>query len=236
LRMAIHSGPVYRVSSASAMLSAAGEGVKTAQRLVNRGDAGHILVSKALADTLSQVANWANCLHELGELQLCPGVPVRLFNVYAGEIGNPAVPAGLRGPPGDTGVSQRPHTQKANSHGSKAYRAGGLILGVIIVGVASYFGLSRALDRRPGIKVTTIEFHDEFFNLKRWNVPPSGWAITQQNRLHIEDQPLVGFPTGVSYRSFKMSFYLRLESAAGGAWALRLKEASEYYIIYLACT
>src|SRR5262245_34936662 len=99
LRMAIHSGPVYRVSSASAMLSAAGEGVKTAQRLVNRGDAGHILVSKALADTLSQVANWANCLHELGEFQLCPGVPVRLFNLYTGEIGNPEVPAALRGLP-----------------------------------------------------------------------------------------------------------------------------------------
>ncbi|HMG32618.1 MAG TPA: protein kinase [Blastocatellia bacterium] len=234
VRMGIHTGPVYRVSSASATLSAAGEGVKTAQRLVNRGDAGHILVSKALADTLSQVANWANCLHELGEFQLCPGVRVRLFNLYTGEIGNPEVPAGLRGPPCDSGVSQLPDVQKTNSRRSKPYLAGGLILAVIIVGVASYFGLSRALDRRPGIKLTTVEFHDEFFNLKRWNVPPSGWVITQQNRLLIEDQPLVGFPTGVSYRSFKMSFHLRLESAAGAAWALRVKDSNNYYLFYLS--
>src|SRR5262245_56792764 len=108
------------------------------------------------------------------------------------------MPAALRGLPGVSGVSQRPDMQKANSRRSKAYLAGGLILAVIIVGAASYFGLSRALDRRPGTKPTTIGFHDEFLNLKKWTVPPSGWVITPQNRLQIEDQRLVGFPTGVS--------------------------------------
>ena len=73
LRMAIHSGAVYRIKGVGASRNVAGEGVKTAQRIVSCGDAGHILVSKFAADTVSQFGNWANCLHKLGEYELAPG-------------------------------------------------------------------------------------------------------------------------------------------------------------------
>ena len=95
LRMGVHAGPVYRVADINANKNVAGGGVNLAQRVMDCGDAGHILVSDKVADVLGQLSKWANCLHDLGEQKVKHGVRVHLFNLYTPEAGNPHRPKKL---------------------------------------------------------------------------------------------------------------------------------------------
>lgn len=99
LRIGLHSGPVYRMAGIDARASVAGEGIKTAQRIMSCGDAGHILISRPVADTLSQLSNWSNCFYDLGERETTSGARLQLFNLYTGEVGNPDLPAKLSATP-----------------------------------------------------------------------------------------------------------------------------------------
>ena len=96
LRMGIHSGLVYRMADINTNMNVAGGGINIAQRVMDCGDAGHILVSKRVADDLMQLARWAPCLHELGEAEVKQGVRAPLYNLYTEDLGNPEVPARLR--------------------------------------------------------------------------------------------------------------------------------------------
>jgi class 3 adenylate cyclase len=97
VRMGIHSGPVHHVRDANARENISGVGINIAQRVMNCGDAGHILVSKRFADDLAQHRRWQRYLHELGDVELKHGVVVSLVNLYAETIGNPAPPACVAG-------------------------------------------------------------------------------------------------------------------------------------------
>lgn len=92
LRMGIHTGPVYRVADINANRNVAGGGINMAQRVMDCGDAGHILVSSAVADVLGQVSTWRQALHDLGEAEVKHGVRVRIYNLYTDEVGNPGLP------------------------------------------------------------------------------------------------------------------------------------------------
>jgi len=96
IRMGIHTGPVYRMADINANRNVAGSGINLAQRVMEVGDAGHILVSKAVADTLSEVSAWRECLHDLGLAEVKHGASVHLFNLYTEAAGNPKVPARFR--------------------------------------------------------------------------------------------------------------------------------------------
>jgi eukaryotic-like serine/threonine-protein kinase len=93
LRMGINTGPVYRVADVNANLNAAGGGINTAQRIMDAGDSGHILVSRSSADILLQLNDWAGRLHDLAEHRVKHGVSLRFYNLYTAEWGNPAVPS-----------------------------------------------------------------------------------------------------------------------------------------------
>src|SRR5207248_7702252 len=93
VRMGIHSGPVHHVRDANARENISGVGINIAQRVMDCGDAGHILVSKRVADDLAQHRRWQRYLHELGDVKVKHGVVVSLVNFYAETIGNPAPPA-----------------------------------------------------------------------------------------------------------------------------------------------
>jgi len=95
VRMGIHSGPVYRVADINANRNVAGGGINVAQRVMDCGDAGHILVSKSVADVLSQMASWDGALHDLGEAEVKHGVRIHLYNLYNNEVGNSALPKKL---------------------------------------------------------------------------------------------------------------------------------------------
>jgi CHASE2 domain-containing sensor protein/class 3 adenylate cyclase len=96
LRMGIHSGPVDQLSDVNERSNLAGTGINMAQRIMNCGDAGHILLSQRVADDLVQYTRWRSQLHELGEVEVKHGVRVSVFNLYTDEVGNPEVPHKLR--------------------------------------------------------------------------------------------------------------------------------------------
>ena len=96
LRMGIHSGPVNKVQDVNYRSNLAGAGVNLAQRVMDCGDAGHILLSKRAAEDLEQYSKWQPCLHHLGEFDVKHSVKIDIFNLYTDEVGNPALPEKLK--------------------------------------------------------------------------------------------------------------------------------------------
>src|SRR5215467_1030658 len=93
VRMGIHSGPVQYIKDANARDNISGVGINIARRVMDCGDAGHILVSKRFAGDLAQHRRWQRYLHELGDVEVKHGVVVSLVNLYAETIVNPAPPS-----------------------------------------------------------------------------------------------------------------------------------------------
>ena len=96
LRMGIHSGPVSGVIDVTGKANVAGAGINMAQRVMDCGDAGHVLLSRHVAEDLEQYPHWQPYLHELGECDVKHGVRVSVVNLYTEELGNPAVPEKLK--------------------------------------------------------------------------------------------------------------------------------------------
>ncbi|MGH9714321.1 MAG: tetratricopeptide repeat protein [Candidatus Acidiferrales bacterium] len=96
VRMGIHSGPVYRVADINANRNVSGGGINIAQRVMDCGDAGHILVSGSVAEVLSQLSNWKSLLQDLGVATVKHGARVHLFNLWAENAGNREIPRKLR--------------------------------------------------------------------------------------------------------------------------------------------
>jgi serine/threonine-protein kinase len=92
LRMGIHSGPVSGVVDVSGRSNIAGAGINIAQRVMDCGDSGHILVSKHMAEDLEQYGHWKQHLHDLGECEVKHGVRVSVVNLYTEDHGNPEMP------------------------------------------------------------------------------------------------------------------------------------------------
>src|SRR6267378_1471306 len=88
VRMGIHSGPVNEVVDLNEQANVAGAGINIAQRVMDCGDAGHILVSKRVADDLEHYSQWRSLLHELGECEVKHGLRISLLNLYGDEAGN----------------------------------------------------------------------------------------------------------------------------------------------------
>src|SRR5438094_6693796 len=96
VRMGIHSGPVNEISDLNEQANIAGAGINMAQRVMDCGDAGHILLSRHVAEDLEQYPQWQAQLHDLGECEVKHGVRVSVVNFYTAELGNPDVPEKLR--------------------------------------------------------------------------------------------------------------------------------------------
>src|SRR6184192_3713437 len=92
VRMGVHSGPVSGVIDVNGHANLAGAGLNMAQRVMACGDAGHILVSKHVAEDLEEYEHWRPLLHSLGECEVKHGVRVAIVNLYADEVGNPQLP------------------------------------------------------------------------------------------------------------------------------------------------
>ena len=146
IRMGIHSGPVQHVRDANTRENISGVGINIAHRVMDCGDAGHILVSKRFADDLAQHRRWQPYLHELGDVEVKHGVIVSLVNLYAETIGNPAPPACVAGvrraAPGAT------TTRKGLSPVALAiFVIAGLLLALAIVSVIFAPAIMRSVDK-----------------------------------------------------------------------------------------
>src|SRR5213083_1816885 len=96
VRMGVHSGPVNEITDLNEQANIAGAGINVAERVMDCGDAGHILLSQHVADDLEQYPRWRSHLHDLGECEVKHGVRVRTVNFYTDELGNPEVPEKFR--------------------------------------------------------------------------------------------------------------------------------------------
>src|SRR5947207_10790430 len=143
LRMGIHSGPVSGVADINERANIAGAGINLAQRVMDCGDAGHILLSKRVAEDLENHERWRPYLHELGEAMVKHGVGIRLVNLVTEDLGNPQVPAKIQ------------HKREARAILARRARRKGrnaLILGLLIALAAiglGFFLLRDRLLRRP---------------------------------------------------------------------------------------
>jgi TolB-like protein/class 3 adenylate cyclase/Tfp pilus assembly protein PilF len=96
LRMGINSGPVDAVADVNDRSNVAGAGINMAQRVMDCGDAGHILLAKRVADDLNQYEDWQPYLHELGVVEVKHGIRVEVVSFYDDKVGNPELPEKIK--------------------------------------------------------------------------------------------------------------------------------------------
>ena len=152
LRMGIHSGPVNQVRDVNDTINVAGSGINVAQRVMDCGDAGHILLSKHIADDLVQYRHWQPYLHDLGEYEVKHGLRINIVNLCKDSVGNPNLPEKLKRRKRwkqDTNVIVRPVRPRWSFPTI-------LILSALAVAIAwsIYFGFGRLT--RSGIAVSVV--------------------------------------------------------------------------------
>src|SRR5947207_4631039 len=96
VRMGIHSGPISGVVDVNERTNVAGVGINLAQRVMDCGDAGHILLSHHVAEDLAEYERWRPFLHDIGTFEVKHGARVSVTNLYSDEVGNPNLPSKLR--------------------------------------------------------------------------------------------------------------------------------------------
>src|SRR2546428_2966893 len=136
LRMGVHSGPVSGVVDVSGRANIAGAGINIAQRVMDCGDAGHVLVSKHMAEDLEQYGHWKRHLHDLGECEVKHGVRVAVVNLYTENLGNPEVPQKFRQARKGAAPVVRQKTDRGKSW---IIAAGLIILAALAVGGLLFF-------------------------------------------------------------------------------------------------
>src|SRR5258708_29970683 len=94
--MGIHSGPVNEITDLNEQANIAGAGINIAQRIMDCGDAGHILLSRHVGEDLEQYPEWRSHLHDLGECEVKHGVRMSVVNLYTDDVGNRDVPEKFR--------------------------------------------------------------------------------------------------------------------------------------------
>src|SRR5438128_7002480 len=146
VRMGIHSGPVNEVVDLNEQANIAGAGINIAQRVMDCGDAGHILLSKRVADDLEQYPQWRSHLHDLGECEVKHGMRVSIVNLHADQVGNAQLPKKF----------QALKEQKARSRWGAA-TAALLALAVALVVVSKKSGRSTSTTQEKSIAVLPFE-------------------------------------------------------------------------------
>src|SRR5438094_5805895 len=96
VRMGVHSGPVSGVVDVNERTNVVGAGINLAQRVMDCGDAGHILLSHHVAEDLAEYERWRPFLHDIGTFEVKHGARVNVTNLYSDEVGNPQLPSKLR--------------------------------------------------------------------------------------------------------------------------------------------
>src|SRR3954470_718902 len=133
VRMGIHSGPVSEVTDVSGRTNIAGAGINMAQREMDCGDGGHILLSQHVADDLVHSRQWASRLRDLGECEVKHGVRLHLVNLYAEPLGNAALPQKFQQP--------KPTPTRRSSAG---WIAALVLVAMLAAGAAYYFTAHRS--------------------------------------------------------------------------------------------
>jgi TolB-like protein/Flp pilus assembly protein TadD len=150
VRMGIHSGPVNKVTDVSGRTNLAGAGINMAQRVMDCGDAGHILLSQHVADDLVHSRQWASRLRDLGECEVKHGVRLHLVNLYAKPLGNAAIPQKFQQ------ANPTPAAEKTKRRGNVGWIAALAVVAILAAGAAYYFTAHRATTKSVAISEKSI--------------------------------------------------------------------------------
>jgi TolB-like protein/class 3 adenylate cyclase/Flp pilus assembly protein TadD len=142
VRMGIHSGPVHKVRDVDGRANLAGTGVNLAQRVMDCGDAGHILLSRRVAEDLEQHSKWRPRLHHLGQFEIKHGDKIDIVSLHDADVGNPALPEKLKGKK----VSRRLFPKAA---------VAALLLVAVAIAAISFFK-RRGAETSNGLSLATI--------------------------------------------------------------------------------
>ena len=137
LRMGVHSGPVDQVKDVNDRSNVAGVGINIAQRVMAYGDAGHILISKRVAEDLAEDGRWQPHLHELGEVELKHGARMGIVNFYTEELGNPHPPEKLKSVKQKQGWATKTSDVVSVFGGRRALVVAAILL-LAIIGIGSW--------------------------------------------------------------------------------------------------
>jgi TolB-like protein/Tfp pilus assembly protein PilF len=146
LRMGVHSGPVTAVTDVNATTAVAGAGINMAQRVMDCGDARHILLSKHVAEDLVEYNQWRPLLHDLGWCEVKHGIRIDITNLYSEEVGNRQLPEKFQAL-----KKHRSHVRSAlKKHRSNVRRAG-VAIGILVLAaiVAAFLFVLRGPMRSP---------------------------------------------------------------------------------------
>jgi TolB-like protein/class 3 adenylate cyclase len=150
VRMGIHSGPVSAVTDVNDRSNIAGGGINMAQRVMDCGDAGHILLSKRVAEDLVQYRQWQPHLHDLGECQVKHDVTVSLVNLYTDEARNAAIPTKFAAAQRETAASARVVPRSATRETNSLFIAG--VIFILLIASAGFWLFSH----QTSTKSTTV--------------------------------------------------------------------------------
>jgi TolB-like protein/Tfp pilus assembly protein PilF len=147
VRMGIHSGPVNEVADVNERANIAGAGINFAQRVMDCGDAGHILLSKHVAEDLQHYPEWRPYLHDVGQCEVKHGETISIVNLYTAELGNPSPPRLKRA---ETEVRRRRRRNALLLAGSS----------LVILIVAGFLLLPRASARKIDKSIAVLPFEN----------------------------------------------------------------------------
>jgi len=148
VRMGIHSGPVNEVVDVNERANIAGSGINLAQRVMDCGDAGHILLSKRVAEDLAQYRHWQPRLHDLGPCEVKHGLVVSVFNLYTETHGNPAVPTRLQQQARVSLAGKAPDTSRGTTRKNGVLIGAGLLAAILVL-VGYWFLVPHTAKRVP---------------------------------------------------------------------------------------
>ncbi|HST30643.1 MAG TPA: adenylate/guanylate cyclase domain-containing protein, partial [Chthoniobacterales bacterium] len=153
IRMGVHSGPVSGITDLNDRSTVAGAGINIAQRVMDCGDAGHILLSKRVAEDLIQYRHWQPYLHDLGECQVKHGEVISLVNLYNDEVGNPQPPEKLTSNGSIRNPAATDHPQIWNSFRFAAFA---LLISLAATGIGFWFFSSRLVSKSSSSTPTDV--------------------------------------------------------------------------------
>jgi TolB-like protein/class 3 adenylate cyclase/Flp pilus assembly protein TadD len=159
VRMGIHSGPVNEVADLNEQMNVAGAGINIAQRVMDCGDAGHILLSKHIAEDLEDYARWRPYLHELGECETKHGGVISVVNLYDDEVGNPQLPEKLKEAQRERAARAAPSRAGPTFRRKHVLIAAGVLL-IAACGIGFWIYSQRAILRPPAKSIAVLPFEN----------------------------------------------------------------------------
>src|SRR5499433_3483295 len=157
VRMGIHSGPVSGTTDVNDRSNVAGAGINLAQRVMDCGDAGHILLSKRVADDLEQYRQWRSHLHDLGECEVKHDVRVHVVNLYTHEVGNAELPGKFK----TSDVAKPPTAAKEASPKPtipKWAMIGAIVIALIVIGLFFWSKRTPTVSAAPEKSIAVLPF------------------------------------------------------------------------------